>query len=160
MTRVELVRWGEGDADLLTRLLGDPGMTEHLGGPESHEQIVARQLRYEATETGLYKILADGNAAGWVGWWERDDELEIGWAVLPELQGRGIAAAATRIALASAKEDGRYRYVHAFPSVANAPSNAICRKVGFELLGEKAFEYPPGTPLRCNEWRFDLYGAV
>jgi RimJ/RimL family protein N-acetyltransferase len=160
MTRVELVRWGEGDVDLLTRLLGDPAMTEHLGGPESPEQIAARQLRYEATETGLYKILADGEAAGWVGWWERGDAFEIGWAVLPELQGRGIAAAATRGALAHAEEDGRYRYVHAFPSVANAPSNAICRKLGFELLGEEDFEYPPGNPLRCNNWRFDLYGAV
>jgi RimJ/RimL family protein N-acetyltransferase len=50
--------------------------------------------------------------------------------------------------------------VYAFPSVDNAPSNAICRKVGFELLGEKDFEYPPGNPLRCNEWRFDLYDVL
>jgi RimJ/RimL family protein N-acetyltransferase len=160
MTRVELVRWAAGNLDLLTRLLGDAAMTEHLGGPETPAQIAARQERYEATETGLYKILADGEDAGWVGWWERDGELEIGWAVLPELQGRGIAAAATRAALARAKQDGRFRYVHAFPSVDNAPSNAICRKVGFELLGEKDFEYPPGNPLRCNEWRFDLYDVL
>jgi RimJ/RimL family protein N-acetyltransferase len=47
--------------------------------------------------------------------------------------------------------------VHAFPSVDNAPSNAICRKLGFTLLdGAIEFEYPPGNLLRCNDWRFDL----
>jgi RimJ/RimL family protein N-acetyltransferase len=156
VTEVELVRWGEGDGALLARLLGDPAMTEHLGGPETPEQIAARQKRYEATDAGLFKIVAGGEDAGWVGWWERDGELEIGWAVLPEHQGRGVAVAATRTALERAKEDGRFRYVHAFPSVHNAPSNAICRKAGFELLGAEDFEYPPGNPLRCNNWRFDL----
>ena len=51
---------------------------------------------------------------------------------------------------------GKHRFVHAFPSVDNAPSNAICRKAGFTLLGERDFEYPPGHPLRSNDWRFDL----
>jgi RimJ/RimL family protein N-acetyltransferase len=38
----------------------------------------------------------------------------------------------------------------------NEASNAICRKLGFELLGEEDFEYPPGNPIRCNDWRLDL----
>jgi len=48
--------------------------------------------------------------------------------------------------------------VHAFPSVDNPPSNAICRKLGFELLEAIDFEYPPGSGgvLRCNDWRLDL----
>jgi RimJ/RimL family protein N-acetyltransferase len=156
VTRVELVRWGAGDAPLLARLLGDPAMTEHLGGPESEEQLAARQKRYEATETGLYKIVADDEDTGWVGWWEREGAYEIGWAVVPEAQGRGIAGAATRAALDLAREDARFRYVHAFPNVENAASNSICRKLGFELLGEEEFEYPPGSRMRCNNWRYDL----
>jgi RimJ/RimL family protein N-acetyltransferase len=47
--------------------------------------------------------------------------------------------------------------VHAFPSVANAASNAICRKLGFTLLGEYQVEYPPGHPLTINDWRLDLF---
>jgi RimJ/RimL family protein N-acetyltransferase len=162
VTQIRLDPWGKGDGELLARLLGDPAMTEHLGGPETPEQISARQKRYEATKTGLYKIVAGDDSVGWVGWWEREGELEIGWAVLPEHQGRGIAATATRAALERAKEDGRFRYVHAYPSVDNAASNAICRKTGFELLGEADFEYPPGNPLRVNHWRFDLlaYSAL
>ena len=46
--------------------------------------------------------------------------------------------------------------MHAFPAVENAPSNAICRKLGFTLLDEHDFEYPPGTVMRCNDWRLDL----
>jgi hypothetical protein len=44
-----------------------------------------------------------------------------------------------------------------FPSVVNAPSNAICRKLGFTLLGEHEFEYPKGNFMQCNDWRLDLF---
>jgi hypothetical protein len=40
--------------------------------------------------------------------------------------------------------------------VENAPSNAICRKLGFELLEACDFEFPPGHHMRCNDWRLDL----
>jgi len=40
--------------------------------------------------------------------------------------------------------------------VAHAASNAVCRKAGFELLGEVDFEYPKGTPIRSCDWRLDL----
>ena len=99
-----------------------------------------------------------------VGYWHKEwhGELiyEIGWGVLPAYQGRGIAARATALALDRAGSDGRHRYVHAFPSVENAASNAICRKVGFTLLGEADFEYPQGHPMRCNDWRCDVARRV
>lgn len=50
----------------------------------------------------------------------------------------------------------RHRFMHAFPSVENAPSNAICRKLGFALVEESEFEYPPSNLMRCNDWRLDL----
>ncbi|MFF2660488.1 hypothetical protein ACFVUH_24400 [Kitasatospora sp. NPDC058032] len=40
--------------------------------------------------------------------------------------------------------------------VDNPASNAVCRGAGFELLGARDFAYPPGRPMRCNDWRFDL----
>ena len=40
--------------------------------------------------------------------------------------------------------------------VANAPSNAICRKVGFTPIEVCDVEYPPGHIVRCNDWRLDL----
>jgi hypothetical protein len=54
--------------------------------------------------------------------------------VVPEFQGRGIAIAVTAQAIELAKHDDKHRFMHAFPNIDNAPSNAICRKLGFELL--------------------------
>jgi RimJ/RimL family protein N-acetyltransferase len=45
------------------------------------------------------------------------------------------------------------------PSVDNAPSNALCRKLGFTLLGPHEFEYPKGSWMQCNDWRLDLFAA-
>jgi RimJ/RimL family protein N-acetyltransferase len=167
---VRLEAWAEGDLPLLRRLLGDPAMTEHLGGPESEEKLRERQGRYERIAdagTGrMFKIVdeASGEPTGSVGYWEKDWQgetvYETGWSVLPEFQGRGIAGEATRQAIEAARAEGKHRYLHAFPSVENGPSNAICRKLGFELLGEHEFEYPPGHELRCNDWRLDLFGAA
>jgi RimJ/RimL family protein N-acetyltransferase len=56
-----------------------------------------------------------------------------------------------------ARLENRYRFLHAFPAVDNAPSNAICRKLGFALLEAHEFEYPPGQVMVCNDWRLDLF---
>ena len=155
---IRLEPWGPGDAALLGRLLGDPAMMTHLGGPESPAKIAERQARYEVPGSLQFKIVdeATGEGVGWVGYWEREDAYETGWSVVPEAQGRGIASAATRALLERARADGDRRYVHAFPAEDNEPSNAICRRLGFELLGASEFEYPKGSWMRCNDWRFDL----
>ena len=161
-TSVHLVPWGEDDLALLRRLVGDPAMMEHLGGAESEEKIADRQQRYARPDSGMFKVVlaTTGEGVGSVGVWEREHDgervLETGWAGLPEFQGRGIAAAATAQVIARARAAGTHRAMHAFPAVDNGPSNAICRKLGFTLLGPRDFEYPPGNPLRCNDWRLEL----
>jgi RimJ/RimL family protein N-acetyltransferase len=154
--------WGPDDLDLLRRLLGDPAMMNHLGGPEPDAKIRERQSRYEQPDSRQFAIVDDesGEGVGWVGYWERDwrgDAVyETGWSVVPEAQGRGLAAQATRELLGLAARDGDRRFVHAFPSVDNGPSNAVCERVGFTLLDAIEFEYPKGHTMRCNDWRFDL----
>jgi hypothetical protein len=61
-------------------------------------------------------------------------------------------------AIDRAKAAGKRRFMHTLPSGGNPPSNAICRELGFELLEqcECEFEFPPGSFLRCNDWRLDL----
>jgi RimJ/RimL family protein N-acetyltransferase len=97
---------------------------------------------------------------GSVGYWERDwrgeTVYELGWKVLPSHQGRGLAVAATVTAVGLAAAEHRHRWAHAYPRLDNDGSNAVCRKAGFELLGEVDFEYPKGNPIRCNDWRYDL----
>jgi RimJ/RimL family protein N-acetyltransferase len=161
---VTLEPWGSGDLPLLERLMGDAEMTEHLGGPESPEKLRERHARYERAERGdrMFKIVdvETGAGVGSVGFWNKDwrDEqvYEIGWMVVPEFQGRGIAVVATALAIDLAREDDVHRFMHAFPNVDNAPSNAICRKLGFELLDALEFEFPKGHFMTCNDWRLDL----
>ena len=163
---VQLRLWAAEDLPLLHQLLGDPSMTEHLGGPESAEQIARRHERYlhlvDLSDDRMYAILVgpELEPAGSVGYWEKEWQdktvYETGWSVLPAFQGKGIATKATEAVLAILRVAPKHHYVHAFPSVANAASNAICRKTGFTLMGEHAFEYPKGHWMHCNDWRFDL----
>ena len=156
LSDVRLQAWGEGDLALLRRLVGDPAMMEHLGGAEDDAKIAKRQASYALAGSRQFKVVAGGEDAGWVGYWERDDDYEIGWAVLPEFQGRGVAGAAAAQALEHARAEEDRRFVHAFPSVDNPASNAVCRRLGFELLGAGEFEFPPGRPMLCNDWCIDL----
>ena len=42
----------------------------------------------------------------------------------------------------------------------NVASNVLCRRLGFELLGEEDVEYPKGGMMRSNAWRLDLSRPV
>jgi RimJ/RimL family protein N-acetyltransferase len=163
-SEIHIVRWGDDDWDLLVRL-NSPEMTEHLGGPESPDKLEERQKRYVAAAqsetTYVWKIvLPDGAGAGNVLLWDREWNgeavYEMGWGVLPDYQGRGIASAAAARAVDFARATMRRPAIHAFPTPDNGPSNAICRKLGFELLGEVQFEYPKGHWAPSNDWRLPL----
>jgi RimJ/RimL family protein N-acetyltransferase len=159
---VRIEPWGEGDLPLLLKL-NDPEMTKYVGGPESSEKLAERQSRYEKVDSRQYKVVVEGSreSVGWVGYWDqiwRDHPVwEVGWAVIPSSQGRGIASAATTQLIERARAEEHHRFVHAFPSVENIPSNAICRKLGFTLLGEINFPGRRGGFVRCNDWRLDLF---
>ena len=164
---IELVPWSDGDLWVVERFLSDPEMMEHLGGAQSHEQIVDAHSRYLDTGRsgagGMFTVVVgpDSLVAGNIGYWDKRwrDELvyETGWMIFPEHQGRGLASEALRLLIARVRLDHQRRFLHAFPAVGNAPSNALCRRAGFINLGDLEFEYPPGHPLRCNDWRLDLW---
>ncbi|MGW2206382.1 GNAT family N-acetyltransferase [Streptomyces sp. NPDC001774] len=164
---VRLEPWSEGDFELLTAM-NAPELMEHLGGPETDEALAKRHRRYVDLSTArtsagrMFRIvlLPEEIAVGGIGFWEQAEDgepvYETGWTVLPGHQGRGVATAATRLVAELARAEHTHRFLHAFPSTENGPSNAVCRKAGFELLGARDLEYPPGRPMRCNDWRLDL----
>jgi RimJ/RimL family protein N-acetyltransferase len=162
---VAIRSWQPDDLWLLERLLGDPAMTRHLGGPEKPDEIAARHQRYLASDpqrNGLFAVVAahEAEPVGWVGYWESEwggeRVWECGWHVLPERQGRGVATVAVNLLLGDARSRGLHRYVHAFPAIENVASNALCRTLGFVSLGAVDVEYPVGSMMRSNDWRFDL----
>ena len=166
MVRIEL--WADGDIELL-RAINAPEMTQHLGGPETEEKVVARHRRYVALNEGdtgrMFRIVAgaDGVSVGSVGYWDHEwngtTVAEVGWMVLPPYQGHGIAVAAMGLLIDVVRAGCRYERIHAFPSVKNATSNAVCRRLGFTNFGEVDFEYPKGNPIRSVDWSLDLRDA-
>ena len=163
---VTLQPWSDADLPLLEALLGDAAMMQHLGGPESLEQIHERHRRYlNLPETDhMFTIVVNhyervGNVGYWEKSWHERQVYEMGWLVLAAYQGQGIATQAGQLVIRKARSDHRHQFMHAFPSVSNAASNAICRKLGFSLMEEAQVEYPPGNKLIVNDWRFDLFAA-
>jgi RimJ/RimL family protein N-acetyltransferase len=163
---LRLERWTPDDRPLLDRLVGDPAMMVHLGGPESPEKIDERQARYERGE-GVFKVVdaETGAAVGWVGYWPLANDgrgeigtpsLEIGWSILTEFQGRGLATEAASLCLDAARAAGRRGLVTAHPGVDNASSNAVCRKLGMAFAEAVEVDYPPGHPFRANRWECEL----
>ena len=140
-------------------------MTAHIGGPEDPQAIAERHAGYAAPDSRQFKILYQPTLepVGWVGYWElawRDEMVfEIGWSVLEAFQGKGIAAHAASAAIDLARIEHVLPEMHAFPSIHNEPSNAMCRRLGFMLVGECPFEYPVGRSMQANDWRFDLFSA-
>jgi RimJ/RimL family protein N-acetyltransferase len=161
--RLSLLPWDDTGIALL-RACNTPDQKLHLGGPETEEKLVERQSRYltyhRPGEVEMLRITADGEVAGSVGYWEisRDGGMayETGWAILPDYQGRGLGASATRSLMEHLKPIAVYRYVFAFPTPGNPGSNGICRSVGFELMGIEEAEYPKGVWSPHNVWRLDL----
>ena len=156
---MELVPYGEGDLWLTEALELDPDVMRELGGPRPkgelpgvHEKRLAAKID---GEDWWLKIVVDDQAVGTIGIWPTDHEgtevYEVGWMVLPAHQGRGVASEALGMLLDRARADGRFESVHAFPGVTNGPSNALCRKFGFERLEERQVEFRD-QPLRVNHW--------
>ena len=155
------------DLPLDRALLPDPAAMAELGGPLPEEGLEPK-LRGIVDEVARgevwYSVIVPGEGDEPVGtvciWEHEEDDLggerisEIGWMVLPSHQGRGLASAAVREILERARAERRWGTIHAFPGVTNAPSNAICRKAGFRLLGERPIDYA-GRTLRCNHWALE-----
>lgn len=162
---VTLEIWSVGDIDILERC-NTPDAKRYIGGPETPDKLLDRHRRYLDKailgETRMFRISYDGLGAGSIGYWEKtwrgDLVYESGWAVVPGLQGQGIAGKAMTLLVEVLRGECRHRFLHAFPAPGNPASNAICRKLGFELMGECDFEYPPGNMMRSNDWRLDLQG--
>jgi RimJ/RimL family protein N-acetyltransferase len=152
---VELQAYTDADFWLTEALETDSEVMRELGGPIAPERLPDLHRRRLA-DPWWFKI-ADGEPLGTIGIWETthggETLHETGWMVLPAHQGRGVASAALTLLIERARGD--FPSLHAFPPVTNAPSNALCRKFGFQLRGEHDFVYA-GRTLRCNHWALEL----
>jgi RimJ/RimL family protein N-acetyltransferase len=154
------------DLDLYIAMRTDPVVMAELGGPLPIETVPDKVRRdAEAAASGESWNLAivpeesNGEAVGIVVMWNHEDNgeiiSEIGWMLRRDAMGRGIGTRAVTMALERAAADPRWQVLHAHAGVNNAASNAICRKLGFELVGLHE-GYFADRLLTSNHWRLDL----
>jgi RimJ/RimL family protein N-acetyltransferase len=153
------------DLALYEDLMTDPGMMTWLGGPRPREELEAkvRSLVDDVNNGRIwyFTVVPEGEEAPvgtvcvWPHEWNDRTINEIGWMILTRFQGRGLATAAVRATLERARSERRWDIIHAFPHVNNAPSNGICRKLGFSLVEEVDTQGFGGT-LPTNHWVIDL----
>ncbi|MBI3547808.1 MAG: GNAT family N-acetyltransferase [Elusimicrobia bacterium] len=163
---MELRDYSDADAWLARAMESDPEVMKHLGGPTPPDKIEnAHARRLRCTQEGSIWNFAihpapTTGAVGTIGIWEsewRGEKIsEMGWMLLPAFHGRGYATEAGRLILERAREQKRWRVVHAFPAASNGPSNAICRKLGFTFIGEAEIGYN-GPPQRSCDWKIELF---
>jgi RimJ/RimL family protein N-acetyltransferase len=152
------------DGPLYERMRCDPRMMAELGGVLPRASIPAKLASDVAQAAagaswGLVIVTDEGEDAGHVCLFEslgsHGPMCEIGWMVLPAFQGRGLGREAARTLLARARAERRWRIVHAFTAITNAPSNGICRSLRFTLVDEQDILFE-GRMLHCNHWCIDL----
>src|SRR4051812_23046085 len=138
--QIELTPWSENDLQPLIEC-NSPELMTFLGGPETDEQVLDRHKRYpDGWKNGaayIFRISPTDLEVGMgvVGYrditWQDDAVYEARWTILLTWQGRGIAIRAITAILDHARNAHRHRFVHAFPKLEHAASNAVCRTAGF-----------------------------
>jgi RimJ/RimL family protein N-acetyltransferase len=157
---VQLLGYTDADFALSEALETDPVVMRELGGPIDHDRLAVAHAR-RVDDPWYFTIVPDppGPPVGTIGVWDKElDGLtinETGWMVLPAYQRRGIATRALGLLIERARQAAQFPSLHAFPPIGNAPSNALCQKFQFTLLGQRAFVYA-GRTLECNHWALEL----
>jgi len=161
---VELRPYNDEHPGLTEALELDPEVMKELGGPADPADLDrVHRMRVETVARGewYFVIVPEPSdpPAGAIGIWESTVSglalHEVGWMVLPEFQGRGIATEALALLIDRARSDPGYDRIHAFPGATNTPSNALCRRAGFDMTEGMEVKFRD-RPLRVNHWELDV----
>ncbi|MBO9636114.1 MAG: GNAT family N-acetyltransferase, partial [Chitinophagaceae bacterium] len=132
------------------RYIGDRGIRDAEGAKRYIDKIVNN---YHVLGFGLYAMeLKDtGEVVGLCGLLKREylPAVDIGYALLPQFEGRGLALEACRSVMEIAVKELEMDTVFAIVTPANARSIHLLEKLGFNL--EKEIE-EGGEPLLVYKW--------
>ena len=140
-----LLRWfTPADAEFVRRLLNDPGWLRNIGdrGVRTRGQaaawIGARLVEpYGRLGFGFWAMerLSDGKRIGLCGLIKRDtlDDVDLGFAFLPEFRGQGYAREASLAVLALGERAFSLTRVAGITSPGNAPSIGLLESLGFRF---------------------------
>lgn len=142
--RLTLRRFCLDDAEFVLRMLNDPGWLEHIGDrgvrsvDDARIYLRDRMLAmYERLGFGMYLVaLRDsGVPIGTCGLVKRDglDDVDIGFAFLPQFRGEGFALESAAAVLAHGKAAFGLKRIVAIVSPANHRSVSLLNKLGLRF---------------------------
>ena len=140
--RLVLRRLTEEDAPFILRLLNEPSFLEHVGDRGVRNLADARQYilsgpvaSYERHGFGLFlvEVKEGGAPIGICGLLKRDvlDEVDLGFAFVPESWSKGYAFESATATLAYAHDVQHLKRVVAITSQDNVASIGLLVKLGF-----------------------------
>ena len=132
------------DVGFVLRLLNDPGFLEHIGDKGVRTEEDAERYIDEGPGTsyrrfgyGLYAVVckASGDSLGICGLVKREslDDVDIGYAFLPESRGQGYALEAATAVMHHARDTFGLRRVVALTNPRNERSIRLLEKLGLRL---------------------------
>ena len=169
--RLILRAYGDEDREAFAALNGDPRLGSWLGGVSDRAQSDATMDRINAHIAehgfGLWgaERKADGRLIGFVGLSTVQagalpvgPVIEMGWRLIPETWGQGLASEGAAAALAWGFANLDVAEIVAFTAQTNLASQGVMRKIGMTPDPSRDFDHPrlaEGHPLR----RHVVYGA-
>ena len=140
----------EEDAALMLAVLNDPDFLRNVGDrgvrtiDDARRYIIDGPMAmYRQYGFGMYKVaLKDRTAVGLCGLVKRDglDDVDIGFAFLPDYRGRGYALEAAQAVMQDARERVNLRRIVAITLPDNTPSVRLLEKIG--LQAERRINLP------------------
>ena len=153
--RLILRRWRDSDRPAFAAICADPEVMQWLGGVMTREQAGQRIDRVEATfeQVGYGRFLierkTDGAFLGWCGVMPCHEAVtpiagqpEIGWRLVRDAWGQGLATEAARAALDDAFVRVGLSEVLAYTTKANLRSQAVMRRLGLSREPHRDFDFP------------------
>ncbi len=140
--RLILRRYRPEDAEDLYRYLGrDPAMYEYSGwNPYASLEMAQETVRgfidsYDDEHAYSWVMDVDDVIVGTIGAYDfKDDQIEVGFSVVPGWQGRGLATEALRRVLEYLTENEGIPCVTAWCAAENIGSKRVLEKVGMKLV--------------------------
>lgn len=142
--RLLLRRFSLEDAAFVMALVNDPAWLEHIGDRNVRSLDDARAYlqkgalsMYERVGFGMYVVALKTSAEpiGTCGLIKRDglDDIDIGFAFLPQFRGQGFALESAAAVLEHGKRDFGLKRIVAIVSPANQRSVRILEKIGLRF---------------------------
>jgi RimJ/RimL family protein N-acetyltransferase len=154
--RVRLRQWADADLAPFAAMNADPEVMRYFAAPSTREESDAgarrQRERIETQGFGLWALEVPRlGFAGFVGIGPKlpfalslpgiaPESHEIGWRLARAAWGQGYATEAATLALRHAFEVLGLAQIVSITAVANAPSQAVMKRIGLTLRG--AFEHP------------------